>query len=312
MARLPSGGTSANTLGGGRYLEIASERSAAAQRVADSRHDGVPLTLLGRRIIDQDAMHVVAGEIAAVVPDLVPPDAGDHEEARRNALVDDIRGRFLSGKEGSRRDAVIWNCLHRQVCAAIARAKLRAKAVRPARLLAEYRGGDLNRGPRLGDPVTAPARGLGSSGRRTEHENKRSSFPHRPSHPVRGACCNSMSASLFSVATSRSPAHAVRKMASASRSTWAACTGSARVSTAASSAALMISITSGVNAALEKFFMAHGPGERRSHTSGPDNVGKKWKFPSGGWFVARSAGGGCGGVYSAADVLLFQRGHRAA
>ena len=60
----------------------------------------------------------------------------------------------------------------------------------------------------------------------------------------------------LSTLASRSPLLAVRRIDSAMIATWDECTGSGRVATAASNAVVMISITSGGNAAFEKSFMA--------------------------------------------------------
>jgi hypothetical protein len=85
-----------------------------------------------------------------------------------------------------------------------------------------------------------------------------------------------MSAIRSSVAASRSPVLAVRRIDSAMIVTWDECTGSGRVATAVSRAVVMISITSGGNAAFEKSFMASA-----DHTHGrlEGNFGKKRQFP---------------------------------
>jgi hypothetical protein len=69
--------------------------------MADTRHDLVPLPLFGGGIVDQHAMHVTAGEVAAVIPDLVTLDAGNDEEVGRDPLIDDSRRRLLRSKNAA-------------------------------------------------------------------------------------------------------------------------------------------------------------------------------------------------------------------
>ena len=80
----------------------------------------------------------------------------------------------------------------------------------------------------------------------------------------------------LSTRASRSPLLAVRRIDSAMIATWDECTGSGRVATAASNAVLMISITSGGNAAFEKSFMASAG--HRNVSLGRDNFGKNRQF----------------------------------
>jgi hypothetical protein len=84
-----------------------------------------------------------------------------------------------------------------------------------------------------------------------------------------------MSAMRSSTLASRSPVLAVRRIDSAMIAMWDECTGSGRVATAASNAAVMISITSGGNAAFEKSFMSPPAIQR---TVGRDKLEKNRQF----------------------------------
>ena len=85
-----------------------------------------------------------------------------------------------------------------------------------------------------------------------------------------------MSAMRSSTLASRSLVLAVRRINSAMIATWDECAGSGRVATAASNAVVMISITSGGNAAFEKSFMASAG--HRNVPLGGDNFGKNRQF----------------------------------
>ena len=91
----------------------------SSQRVADPPGSVVPLTLFRGGIVDQRAVHDGLRPVATVVPDPVVTNAGYHEEARGDPLVEDVgRWTLLREKGGGARFRV-WDGLHRQIGAGI-------------------------------------------------------------------------------------------------------------------------------------------------------------------------------------------------
>ena len=65
--------------------------ASVRQAVTNSGNDRVPPALFFGRIIDQDAIHIPRGLVAAIVPNSVFADAGHNEEAWCDPLVEDAR-----------------------------------------------------------------------------------------------------------------------------------------------------------------------------------------------------------------------------
>ena len=65
-----------------------------SERQADPCDDRIPLTVFRGWIIDQDAVHVFVGSIAAVVPSPAISNARYCEETWRDPLVLDLGGRM--------------------------------------------------------------------------------------------------------------------------------------------------------------------------------------------------------------------------
>jgi len=139
---------------------VRSKRLSTTQRVTDACDNSIPLPFLGCGIVDQHAMHVTGFEVATVVPDLIALDARDHEEPRRDALVDDPRWRILAGEEGCRRHARLNRTrLHGQISAAVRAAKSLTVSVRLPDVLCEDGRGNVDRAPGLRNAIVRPALG---------------------------------------------------------------------------------------------------------------------------------------------------------
>ena len=71
-----------------------------SERQADPCDDRIPLAVFRGWIIDQDAVHVFVGSIAAVVPSPAIPNTGYREETWRDPLVLDLGGRMPLCEKG--------------------------------------------------------------------------------------------------------------------------------------------------------------------------------------------------------------------
>src|SRR4051812_33187529 len=98
------------------------DHALVRQAVTYSGDDGVPPALFFGRIIDQDAIHIPRGLVAAIVPNSVFADARHNEEAWCDPLVEDARWWILLRQERCRRVVTrIRNRLNCQICSAVFR-----------------------------------------------------------------------------------------------------------------------------------------------------------------------------------------------
>ncbi|BAR55571.1 hypothetical protein NK6_2390 [Bradyrhizobium diazoefficiens] len=158
--------------------------SPAIQREADARNDPIPGALFAGRIIDQHAMDQPAGEVAAVIPDLVALVAGNRKKPRRHSLVLNARRQSFFREENSGRIAPdVGSSLYREVGAAVGSSKALPVTVRPARFFGEDRIREVDRRAGLWNAVGRPPYGLrrNRSGRDSENGHRQSCRFHQTS-----------------------------------------------------------------------------------------------------------------------------------